>query len=78
MVFIPDDILDGSLKEAGAGNHLQIEVLLQYAMHSQNEGKVPEPERLAEELGEPLENVKEALIYLSDKGWLEKVKDYFE
>ncbi|HEY0082977.1 MAG TPA: hypothetical protein VGB61_09325 [Pyrinomonadaceae bacterium] len=78
MVFIPDDIFDESLKESVKGNHLQNDVLLRYAMHYQNEGKEPEPERLAEELGEPLENVKDALSYLSDKGWLEKVKDYFE
>jgi DNA-directed RNA polymerase sigma subunit (sigma70/sigma32) len=78
MVFIPDDILGESIRESVKGNHLQNDVLLRYAMHSQNEGTEPDPERLAQELDEPLEKVKEALSYLSDKGWLEKVKDYFE
>jgi DNA-directed RNA polymerase specialized sigma subunit len=47
-------------------------------MFSQDEGKEPEAERIAQELQEPLENVKEALSYLSGNGWLERVKDYFE
>ncbi len=44
MVFIPDDIFDESPKESVKGNHLQNDVLLHYAMHSQNEGKEPRPE----------------------------------
>lgn len=78
MVFIPDDIFDESMKDAVKGNRVQNEVLMRYAMHSQNEGKEPEPERLAKELDEPLENVKKTLNELSSKGWLERVKNYSE
>ena len=78
MPFIPNDILRESLRESAKGNRLQNDVLLHYAMFSQDEGKEPEAERIAQELQEPLENVKEALSYLSGNGWLERVKDYFE
>jgi DNA-directed RNA polymerase specialized sigma subunit len=75
MVFIPNDIFDqlcvGKVRQ-------QREVLMQYAMHTQSEGKEPEAELLADELEMELEDVNSALSVLKERGWLERVFNYSE
>lgn len=74
MVFIPNDILD---EFAGKDDNERI-VLICYAMLSQREGVEPDISRLAETANLPLDVTQDALTRLSERGWLERVKNYSE
>ena len=75
MAYIPDDILMQAIKNQ---NDNEFTVLMFYAKISQSEGAEPDIKRLASETDLTLETTENALKALSEKGWLERVKDYSE